>query len=82
MGIKPGPLGVGFPARARGNGMQQQTEAPPYSDDQLHGLACIRCSRSNGELVPAGHVRVENRPGQQLPWAVVACPGCLDREAA
>jgi hypothetical protein len=58
-----------------------ETEAPApttrYTPAQLHSRACIVCGRSDGELLPAGHVQVENRPGQFLPWAVVACPGCL-----
>lgn len=56
-----------------------ETEAPintpaQFSDAQLHSLACIVCGRDNGELLPAGHVRTEVRPGQDLVWAVVGCP--------
>ena len=49
--------------------------AGPYTDAQLHAKACIYCGRGDGELLPAGHIRVENRPGQMLPWPVAACPG-------
>lgn len=45
-------------------------------DEQLHGRACIRCGRRDGELVDAGYLQVENRPGQLLPWAVVAHLNC------
>lgn len=55
--------------------------APPngtvYTDAQLHALACIRCGRTDGELLPAGHVRTECRPGQHLVWPVVACSAHL-----
>ncbi len=54
-----------------------QTVADPArspSDAQLHGNACIVCSRTDGELLPNGHVAVEVRPGENLVWAVVACP--------
>ncbi len=59
-----------------------ETEAPPtlmvYSDAQLHALACIVCGRGDRELLAAGHVRTEVRPGQHLVWAVVACPDHQD----
>lgn len=45
-----------------------------YSDDQLHGRACIECGGEDGELVRAGYVETESRPGVRLPWAVVAHP--------
>jgi hypothetical protein len=62
--------------------MQQQTEAaPPYTDAQLHARACVRCGRSDGELLPARHVRTEDRPGTPLVWAVVACPNHQDWDA-
>lgn len=47
---------------------------PLYTDDQLHSRACIRCGRDDGELLAAGHVRTETRPGQHLVWPVAACP--------
>jgi len=50
------------------------TATPPYSDAQLHALACIVCGRHDSELLSAGHVRTEVRPGQDLVWAVTACP--------
>ncbi len=42
--------------------------------DQLHALSCIRCGRVDCELLPAGHVRTEVRPGEHLVWPVVTCP--------
>lgn len=45
-----------------------------YSEDQLHAKACIVCARVDGDLLPAGHVRIETWPGEHLVWAVVACP--------
>ena len=45
-----------------------------YTHAQIHGLACIHCGRADGGLLPAGHVRTEVRPGQELVWAVAACP--------
>ena len=45
-----------------------------YNRAQLHGEACIDCGRDDCELLAAGHRRIENRPGQVLSWAVVACP--------
>ncbi len=53
--------------------MSEKQQAPAYSDEQLHGYACIQCGRTDG-LSPAGYLPIENRPGQHLPWAVVACP--------
>ena len=47
-------------------------------DAQLHADACIHCGRGDGELLGAGHVRTEVRPGQHLVWAVVACPDHQD----
>ena len=59
--------------------MAEQSVAPAatiqtHSADQLHARACFHCGREDGELSPAGYVRIENRPGQDLVWAVVACP--------
>lgn len=54
--------------------MSEKQQAPAYSDDQLHARACIICDRTDGELLSAGYLPIENRPGQHLPWAVVACP--------
>lgn len=54
--------------------MSEIQQAPAYTDDQLHGRACIVCSRTDGELLPSGHVRTEVRPGENLVWAVAACP--------
>jgi len=45
-----------------------------YTDAQLHAHACVLCGRDDSELLPAGHVRTEVRPGQTLVWAVAACP--------
>ncbi|QMU76003.1 hypothetical protein GXW83_09900 [Streptacidiphilus sp. PB12-B1b] len=45
-----------------------------FTDAQLHARACIVCGRPSGELLRAGHVRTEVRPGEHLVWAVVACP--------
>jgi hypothetical protein len=50
--------------------------APTYTHAQLHARACIGCGRADGTLLPAGYIKVENRPGQLLPWAVVAHPDC------
>ena len=58
-----------------------QAAGPPYSDAQLHSLACIACGRGNCELIPAGYVHVENHPGQLLPWPVAVCPDHQDWEA-
>ena len=44
------------------------------SNAQLHGTACVVCGRTDGELLPRGHVAVEVRPGESLAGAVVACP--------
>ena len=52
----------------------QGAVAPIYTEAQLHAEACIRCGRAGDDLLPAGHVRTEVRPGQDLVWAVVACP--------
>jgi hypothetical protein len=63
--------------------MKQQTgAAPPYSDAQLHALACIACGRDDVELIPAGYLLVENHPGQLLPWPVAVCPDHLGWEAS
>lgn len=53
---------------------QRQQVREGLSDAQLHARACIVCGRDDVDLNPAGHVQMENRPGQLLPWAVVACP--------
>ncbi len=45
-----------------------------FTDAQLHSRACIVCRSESGDLVPNGHVAVEVRPGENLVWAVVACP--------
>ncbi|WP_370149117.1 hypothetical protein [Streptacidiphilus sp. EB129] len=45
-----------------------------YADAQLHALACIVCTKDDGELLPAGHGQTEARPGEPLTWAVAACP--------
>ncbi len=47
---------------------------PQYSEAQLHARACIVCDRVDGALFANGHVAVEVRPGENLVWAVVACP--------
>jgi hypothetical protein len=51
-----------------------EQQNPPYTHAQLHALACIVCDRNDGELLPAGHVQTEARPGEPLTWAVAACP--------
>jgi hypothetical protein len=51
-----------------------KTAPPAPTYDQLHARACITCGRTTGPLLPAGYREVENRPGQLLPWPVVACP--------
>ena len=58
-----------------------QQAASPYTDAQLHALACIRCGRENGELLAAGHVKTPSWPGEHLTWAVAACPNCLPWDA-
>ncbi|WP_380537407.1 hypothetical protein [Streptacidiphilus cavernicola] len=45
-----------------------------YTRAQLDARACIQCGSADGELVPAGHVQYEIRPGEPLGWAVVAHP--------
>ncbi len=53
-----------------------QPASPVFTDDQLHGKACIGadCGATAG-LAPAGHVYTPTRPGKApLGWAVVACP--------
>ncbi len=54
--------------------MSEIQQSPAYTDDQLHGRACIVCGLTDGDLLPFGHVPSEVRPGQSLVWAVVACP--------
>ena len=51
-------------------GEQQVKQA--YTRAQLDARACIQCGSEEGELVPAGHVQHEIRPGQPLGYAVVA----------
>lgn len=48
-------------------------DAASYTDDQLHQRACISCGRSDGELLPAGHVETGTGEGR-LTWAVSAHP--------
>ena len=47
-----------------------------YTDAQLHAQACIVCGETDAELLPAGHVRTEGRPGTHLVWAITACADC------
>ena len=49
---------------------------PQYTHAQLHALVCVVCGLGHGELVTVAHVALENRPGQYLPWALVAHPDC------
>ena len=49
-------------------------ETQHYTDAQLHALACIACGRTGVDLIPAGYVRTEDRPGTPLMWAVAVCP--------
>ncbi|MFC1411050.1 hypothetical protein ACEZCY_19150 [Streptacidiphilus sp. N1-12] len=49
--------------------------ANTYSREQLHEKACIICGDAAGELVPAGHVKVDIGDGTHLTWPVAAHPG-------
>lgn len=64
---------------------QAQVYAPGagsgYSHAQLHALACHVCGEESGPLSTAGHIAIENRPGQMLPWTLVACPEHLGAES-
>lgn len=58
-----------------------ETEAPTdltavqYTHAQLHRLACITCGRTDGRLLPTGHVYTPgDLPNSRLGWPVVACP--------
>lgn len=50
----------------------QESEPVRYTRAQLDARACIQCGSDEGELIPAGHVQHEIRPGQPLGYAVVA----------
>lgn len=45
-----------------------------YTPAQLHHQACIVCGRTDGALLPDGHVQVVYTETSTLSWAVAACP--------
>ena len=57
-------------------------ETKPLTAAQPHAKACITCGSTGSELLPAGHISIENRPGQSLVWPVVSCPEHQTRAAS